>query len=324
MLRPLPPLAGTCLLAALVTGCGYIGEPLPPALRRPVPVTDLTAVEHGSKIAIQFTVPKVTTEDLQVAGSPDIELRIGARPDGSQPDTWAGTADRITDIRQEKGLAKVEVDVAKYSGQAIAVGVNVRGPGGRTAGWSNFIAVNVVPALAKPDAFEAKDGPDQVLLGWHAIAPEFRIFRKTVAAADWTRIGTATKPEYADSTIEYGQTYEYFVQAQQKAGDGYAESEASEVTTIKPVDRFAPSSPAGLTVAPGTRTMELVWDRNTEKDFASYRIYRNGQLLPQTVTSPAFSDSDVQPGMKYEYQISALDTAGNESAKCTPVSGEIP
>ena len=50
------------ILALLVTGCGYVGDPLPPALNIPVPVADLNAVQRGDQIIIQFTVPQMTTE----------------------------------------------------------------------------------------------------------------------------------------------------------------------------------------------------------------------------------------------------------------------
>ena len=33
--------------AALLAGCGYIGDPLPPLLNIPARVTDLTAVQRG-------------------------------------------------------------------------------------------------------------------------------------------------------------------------------------------------------------------------------------------------------------------------------------
>jgi hypothetical protein len=307
------------LQTVVLTGCGYIGEPLPPALKRPVRVADLTAVERGSKILIQFTVPKVTSEDLPVV-DPDIELRMGTSGDTFQPELW----DRITAVSQEKGIAKAEVPASKYDGKTVTVGVNVHGPGGKTLGWSNFANLTIVPALDTPQGLDADDGPDSIALKWRGLAPGFRIFRKTVASPEWVRIGISDKAAYDDTTIEYGETYQYYVQGEQKAGEGFAESDASDVKTFKPVDKFPPAVPAGLTVVPGTRSMELVWDRNAEKDFASYRIYRNGQLLPQTVASPAFSDRDVQPGTKYDYQVSAVDTAGNESTKSASVTGIIP
>jgi hypothetical protein len=311
------------LAAALCTGCGYMGDPLPPALKRPVPVTDLTAVERGSRIVIQFTVPKVTTENLPVA-KPDIELRIGAAGDSFQPDAWAAAADRVTAIHEEKGIAKAELPVLTYAGKRIATGVNVHGPNGRSAGWSNFVALTIVPPLDVPTGVNAADGPDSVVLTWKGSAPGYRVFRKTVTSPDWERIGTAASANYSDTTIEYGGTYQYYVQGEAKAGEGYAESEESDAITIRPADKFPPVVPTGLTAQAGARSVELVWDRNTDKDFSAYRIYRNGQALPQTVASPAYSDRDVQPGSTYEYRVAAIDTAGNESAKSAPASVEIP
>jgi cellulose 1,4-beta-cellobiosidase len=90
------------------------------------------------------------------------------------------------------------------------------------------------------------------------------------------------------------------------------------------VDTFAPEVPAGVTAVPGTRSIELVWDRNTEKDFAGYRIYRDGKKVADGVTAPSFSDRDVQAKTRYQYQVSAADNAGNESARSAAVEATIP
>ena len=94
--------------------------------------------------------------------------------------------------------------------------------------------------------------------------------------------------------------------------------------TIKPVDKFPPAVPGGVTAVPGTRTIELVWNRNTEKDFASYNVYRDGTKIADGLTAPAFSDRDVQPRVKVQYEVSAVDTAGNESARSAAVEATIP
>jgi fibronectin type 3 domain-containing protein len=67
-----------------------------------------------------------------------------------------------------------------------------------------------------------------------------------------------------------------------------------------------------------------VWDRNTEKDLASYRVFRDGQMIAANLTAPAYSDREAKQGVKYQYQVSALDNAGNESAKSPVVEGVIP
>jgi hypothetical protein len=309
----------------LISGCGYVSEPLPPALRRPTQVTDLAAVERGTKIIIQFTVPTVTTEDLPIKGEPDIELRIGPAPAGGfDPNVFGKSSDRITNIARRKPLAYVEVPVGKYAGQTVDIGLRVNGPGGRNAGWSNFIALQVVPPLPMPEDVAADNGPDSVRLTWRATAPEFRVFRKLVAEPSWTLAGSVTTPSYTDANIEYGKTYQYFVQSVQKAGEAYAESEISVTTTFKPEDHFPPAVPAGLTAIPAIRSIELVWQRDTEKDLAFYTVYRNGEKIATSLTAPAYSDAQARQGVQYQYQLTATDTAGNESGKSTVVPAVIP
>jgi hypothetical protein len=323
--RRLP--AASCVLAlliALLASCGYMGQPLPPALRRPVPVSDLAAVERGSKIVIQFTIPKVTTEDLPIKGDPDVELRVGPPANPFQMEEWQRTAERVPVDVQGKKFAHVEVPASKWYNKTVDIAVNVHGPGGHTAGWSRFIILPVVPALPTPEGLEATNAADAVHLEWHAAAPEFRVFRKLQEEPDWMQIVTSTKPDWTDSTIEYGKTYQYRVQTIEKTDDTYAESEISDATTIKPIDTFAPAVPVGLSAVPGTRSIELVWLRNTEKDFASYRVYRGGQKIAEGLTAPNYSDRDAKQGMRYEYQVSAIDTANNESEKSPAVSGAIP
>jgi hypothetical protein len=303
-----------------LAGCGYVGDPLPPALNLPVRVTDLAAVERGTKIVIQFTIPKVTTENLRIKGEPDIEIRIGPYDSPFITDNWV----RDSDLVPVTPGQPVEVPAAKYYGKTVVIGLNARGPSGRSAGWSNFQPLSVVPALPTPEGLEATDAPDAVHLEWHAGAPGFRIFRKLVSDPDWAQIGTSPNTIYTDSTIEYGKTYEYYVQAIEKTPNGDAESEISAVKTFKPGDHFGPAVPADVSAVPGTRSIDLVWQRNTEKDFASYAVYRDGRKIAEGVTAPAYSDRDVKPGTTYRYEVSSVDAAGNESAKSSPVEAVIP
>lgn len=312
--------------ALCLYGCGYMAPPLPPALNRPERVEDLTALERGSNLIVQFTIPVMTTEGLPVNNKDrDIELRVGPPPVPFNMEAWQRTSDRIpVAVNGNEKVARVVVPAAKYYGKTVDIAVNVHGPGGRSVGWSKFAIVPVVPALPTPEALTASNAPDAIELTWRANAPEFRIFRKLVADINWTLLGTSPKPSYTDNTIEYGKTYQYMVQSIQKTEQGYAESELSGVTTIQPVDKYPPAVPVGVTAVPGTRTIELVWNRNTEKDFAGYRIYRDGKQIAEGLTAPAFSDRDVQPRVTYRYQVSAVDTAGNESARSAPVAATIP
>jgi hypothetical protein len=318
------------LLAACgcLAGCGYPGDPLPPALNRPNNVRDLAAVERGDRIIVHFTVPQRTTENLPVKGTPDLELRFGAVPAGNLDlPLWERNSERVPAgaIHVTASAASAEIPAQNLYGKTVVLGVRAHGPGGRDIGWSNFEVVAVVPALPVPEGVEPKNAPDAVRLEWHATAPEFRIYRKGPEDTEFDVAGTSPQPFFLDSGIEFGKTYRYRVQSIEKTANAkYAESEISGEITFRPEDKFPPAVPSGLTAIPGTKTIELVWERNAEKDFAGYRIYRDGQKVAEGQSAPAFSDRDVKPGTRYRYQVSAVDTAGNESALSAAVETAIP
>lgn len=47
-------------------GCGYVGDPMPPALNIPMRVIDLNAEQVGARMKLRFTIPDLTTEKLPV------------------------------------------------------------------------------------------------------------------------------------------------------------------------------------------------------------------------------------------------------------------
>ncbi len=95
--------AAIALLTGLLAGCGYVGDPLPPALNIPKPVEDLRVVQVGDKLLVDFTIPLQTTEGLPVRDLGPIELRIG--PGGSPFDQgqWAAFGARNSADRGQAG-----------------------------------------------------------------------------------------------------------------------------------------------------------------------------------------------------------------------------
>lgn len=314
----------------LLNGCGYEGDPKPPALMRPLKASDLSAVEHGANIVVTFTLPQDTTEGLPIKGVPDVELRIGAAPSPWNQDAWVSNSDRVPVPAQPavpvpanapvspataraKLARRIEVDAAKYVGKAAVVGVRVHGPKGRDDGWATF-GIDVVPVLAAPRDLKAVDAPNAVHLTWVGDAPSYRIFHR-LGDGDWVPLGTSTSPSFDDKTFEYGKTWQYYVQAIRPAGDATAESEPSSAITFTPKDVFPPAVPTGLTVIAGAKSAELSWDAVTDVDLAGYRVYRNGVKVADGLTMNSYSDKDVVAGMKYSYQVSSVDLSGNESSK---------
>ncbi len=312
-----------------LTGCGYVGEPLPPALNIPLAVTNLRAVQRGDKLLIDFTIPPRTTEGLEVEDLRDVELRVG--PGGAPPfqiDRWAATARRMDVDQKSGGEVTVAVPAGAWANQEVFLAVRAQGSKKRWSGWSNIVALSVVPAVPTPSGVVAEATAGGVRLTWSGRGT-FRVYRRTGDEKDFTRVGTSDQPSYTDSGAQFGKAYEYSVQAAVKAGNSEAESEPSPGVTITPEDTFPPGVPAGLTALAGAGSIQLAWERDTDNDLAGYFVYRaegNGAFARQgeRVDAPSFSDRAVASGKVYRYRVSAVDLKGNESAPCAPVEIAAP
>jgi chitodextrinase len=88
------------------------------------------------------------------------------------------------------------------------------------------------------------------------------------------------------------------------------------VTTLPGTgDTDPPSVPTGLIVDSATvSAVDISWNASTDTQgvVASYRIFRDGTEVG-TSTTTSFTDTTVQANKTYQYTVSAIDDAGNES-----------
>jgi fibronectin type 3 domain-containing protein len=314
------------LMAALFgSNCGYVGEPLPPALHIPQRVADLSAIERGSQIHVQFTLPTHTTESLDIRTPVRIELRIGPAGQPFDPASWEAGAKIFTDIPADQSTVKYDLPAAEWIGKDVVIAVRVFGSNGRTAGLSNLVTLSVVPPLAVPEHLQAADVREGVRLTWQGEAPHYRIYRRVGEEPKAQAIGETERAEYNDTATDYGTPYHYFVEGFRAGGDIHLLSDLPAEVTITTRDTYAPPVPAGVVAVPSVGSIELMWDRSTASDLAGYRVYRaqgNGQFekLADTREAPSYSDHAVESGKTYRYVITAFDKVGNESEKSAPVA----
>ena len=86
-----------------------------------------------------------------------------------------------------------------------------------------------------------------------------------------------------------------------------------------PPDMTPPAVPSGLNATAGNAQVALNWSANSESDLDHYNVYRNSFYI----ASPAgvsYTDTGVTNGTTYSYAVTAVDKAGNESAKSVSVS----
>jgi hypothetical protein len=327
-------IAWKCLVPALLlmSGCGYVGDPLPPALHIPGKVTDLRAAQREDRIVISFTVPPLTEEGLPLKLG-KVDLLAG--PYAKSPfnaEEWAVGAKRLDTSTLKPGPATTTVESSGWNGQEVFFRVRVIGDRGKDGGWSDTANLRVIAPLRRPDGLKVEATAQGVKLSWagprEPAGVSFRV-RRREGKGDAAEVATATGYEWVDLQTRYGETYEYSVQSLMAADGARAESALSDPISIVPLDRFPPAVPSGLTALAGPSSIELTWDPNAETDFAGYFVYRaaNGgafKRLAGPLATPSFSDKDAHPGIKYGYAVSAVDQAGNESERSNAVEISLP
>jgi hypothetical protein len=143
-----------------------------------------------------------------------------------------------------------------------------------------------------------------------------------------------------DHTVLVGETYRYTAQRVRSVSLGghtlELRSPVAAPVTVAMRDIFPPHAPSGLEAVPAgataaDRSIDLSWTPDTDSDLAGYFVYRQ-EVDPQgqvtgTVTrlnltpvaGPAYRDQTALAGHRYAYRVTAVDTAGNESAPSADV-----
>lgn len=106
------------------------------------------------------------------------------------------------------------------------------------------------------------------------------------------------------------------------AGKAFIVHVTADVQAADPVDTTPPGQPAGLTAdGSGGTSIVLNWNDNAEPDLAGYNVYRAFHATTfwvklntaGLVSLSAFTDSACDPDVSWDYYVSAVDVAGNES-----------
>lgn len=159
--------------------------------------------------------------------------------------------------------------------------------------------------------------PNQILIDWAKNPLSDNVVGYYIYR-DGVRITTnpVTSGSYIMSGIP-GVTYEIQVSAVDQAGNEGVKSDPVHAASL---DGTPPDVPKNFKATGREGFVQLAWDQNSEPDLAGYFVYRNGVRLNITpITATNYRDLGLTYGRFYDYQVSAVDTSGNESAK-SPIS----
>lgn len=256
---------------------------------------------------------------LDIYGRPVLENKTIAPPPGTLP---------LAAFHWEWTLTPDD-----WKATRLIFGVRVK-TGKRT--FSDFVYMGRWPRSVSrpPSPLRAVVRVDRIEIRWTAPSANtdgstppslkgYNVYRKSSSGLP-VRLNNSTvaAPYFMDRDFEFGVPYSYHVTALSGTEPPYIESDDSDVLEITPADVFPPSPPSGLesVTAPGLVT--LIWERSSETDLAGYRVWRKtaGEsefraLTPAAIPENMFTDTAVEKGVRYDYAVSALDRAGNESPR---------
>lgn len=230
-------------------------------------------------------------------------------------------------------------DLDDINKTVLAFALKIYDERGKASEFSDPVSLAPATVPQPPQELKVKAEPDGVGLSWEppekningttpALAQGYNIYKK-IEGDPVIRINRnpVTETQYQDTAIEWGVTYTYWVRASASAASVYPESEDSDSAVITPEDTFPPEPPEGLTALAGGGFVALSWRAPRVSDLQGYRVWRRKEgedkytvLTQEPIREASYTDNAAESSVKYHYQVTALDTAGNESGRSEAVA----
>jgi fibronectin type 3 domain-containing protein len=146
----------------------------------------------------------------------------------------------------------------------------------------------------------------------------YRVYRRLMGSSSWKKLTSTTAASYTDAPPATGETYYYEVRAYDKAGNESAGSTDRPVTTP---DRTPPAVPSGVAATDAQPGVTVAW--HAVPGAAAYLVHRrwdddggdNPVVQVAKVTGTSWLDTTAKENLHYSYWVTAVDAAGNRSAK---------
>ena len=304
------------LLLLFLPACGKEAAPLPPFVRIPEAVKDLTAVQRGNNLILTWTNPARNIDSSAATDLAHVEIRSGSATIATLNVTAPGMAESHA------------IPLGPVLGGQRAFTVVVETAQGKRSGVSNVASITPVEVPGKVSQLHAVVDQRKVVLEWSKpvehpeLADAYIVTRSDMPGE--SQIVSAT--QYDDVQYQPGKVLRYEVTAVRRVGENIVPGFSPEAVTVTVEDKTPPQVPTGLEIVQSDTGAYLTWSPNLETDLAGYRVFRrdraNGDFRPvadHVISTNAFFDPSYHSGQYY--RVSAIDQFGNESVMSDPVQG---
>jgi len=353
-----------CLLPTVVCllNCGKRRPPLPPIERVQQRTELLSGVQRGNQVILTWPAPLRNASDVSVQSIRRIDVyRLAEKPRAPLGLTEEEFATRSTligsvtyDEIKKGGEVLTYTDSLELAGEPTRLRYAIRyvNAAGQRAAFSNFLLLEPAARISQPPTMitTGKEvSEDAITIAWQPPVANidgstpvnllgYNVYRVTGQDSESSQpINDApiSGTQYEDRNFKFGETYRYTVRAVSLGTEGgQVESVNSNSISVSPIDTFAPSAPASITVAAAPGRLSIFFPANPEPDIAGYNIYRSSdpdlpkeswnKLNPALLTRTTFQDEKVESGRRYYYYLTAVDQAGNVSPFSEVVSETVP
>lgn len=322
------------------------GPPVPPTPKIPQAPTALTARQVGERVQLRWTLPRLNTDGTRLDGPPKIEiLRTFVAGGLPSAEAFAAEAKVVYSLPEQVVSSFLSGDIVAFpdvmnpgllreqSGRMAVFAVRATNEKGESAGMSNLTGQKVYPVPVPILRIKTQVTERAIELRWEAPARTtsgtaleaiagYQVYRsETGGPGSFVLHGTAATTVYEDTQFRFGQKYFYFVRTLAQHGTDSVESDSSVTVEVVARDLFPPPTPANLIVVAGSGRVDLTWDASPGSDLAGYLVYRSlesgkgyQRLTPEALRVQSFADTNLKPGARYYYVVTAVDAEGNESA----------
>ena len=319
-------------------------------------------MQRGNQVILSWPAPLRNASDVSVQSIRRIDVyRLAEKPRaplGLTEEEFATRSTLIGSVTYEEIKKGSEVlsytDTLELAGEPTRLRYAIRyvNAAGQRAAFSNFLLLEPAARISLPPTMitTGKEvSEDAITIAWQPPAANidgstpvnllgYNIYRVTGQDGEGSQpINDApiSGTQYEDRKFKFGETYRYAVRAVSLGTEGgQVESVNSNSISVSPIDTFAPSAPASITVAAAPGRLSIFFPANPEPDIAGYNIYRSSdpdlpkdswsKLNSALLTRTTFQDEKVESGRRYYYYLTAVDLAGNVSPLSEVVSETVP